>query len=80
MYLKELISQGWQSLMRDRMRSSPLCDGPRFVANLERLYRAQILLINVVSERSGPSAATVRLDRHVPPDSHRNDPRGCRAG
>src|ERR1700756_80852 len=22
MYLKELISQGWQSLMRDRMRSS----------------------------------------------------------
>ena len=22
MYLKELISQGWQSLMRDRMRSA----------------------------------------------------------
>lgn len=25
--------------LRERMRASPLCDAPRFVANLERLYR-----------------------------------------
>ena len=25
--------------LRERMRDSPLCDAPRFVSNLERLYR-----------------------------------------